>query len=96
MPLPQEGRRSHSYGSQEGCRRDHKKLKACELADRLALAVYQHTAGFPGEEIFGLTAQLRRAAVSVPSNIVEGCARHSEADYLHFLDTSYASSREVE
>ena len=54
------------------------------------------TAGFPREEIFGLTAQVRRAAVSVPSNIVEGCARHSQADYLHFLDISYASSREVE
>lgn len=76
--------------------RDHTKLKAFELADRLALAVYQHTAGFPRQEIFGLTAQLRRAAVSVPSNIVEGCARHSEADYLHFLDIAYASSREVE
>ena len=76
--------------------RDHQKLKAFALADRLALAVYQHTADFPREEIFGLTAQLRRAAVSVPSNIVEGCARHSEADYLHFLDISYASRREVE
>lgn len=76
--------------------RDHTKLKAFELADRLALVVYKHTAGFPREEIFGLTAQLRKAAVSVPSNIVEGCARHSEADYLRFLDMSYASSREVE
>lgn len=76
--------------------RDHRKLKAFELADRLALAVYKHTAGFPREEIFGLTAQLRRGAVSVPSNIVEGCARYSEADYLHFLDIAYASSREVE
>jgi four helix bundle protein len=75
--------------------RDHTKLKAFELADRLAVAVYQHTAGFPREEIFGLTAQLRRGAVSVPSNIVEGCARHSEADYVHFLDIAYASSREV-
>lgn len=76
--------------------RDHTKLKAFELADRLAVTVYHHTAGFPREEIFGLTAQLRRGAVSVPSNIVEGCARHSEADYVHFLDIAYASSREVE
>lgn len=76
--------------------RDHKKLKAFELADRLALLVYRHTESFPRAEIFGLTAQLRRAAVSVPSNIVEGCARNSEADYLHFLDISYASSRELE
>jgi four helix bundle protein len=75
--------------------RDHTKLRAFELGDRLAVAVYQHTAGFPREEIFGLTAQLRRGAVSVPSNIVEGCARHSEADYVHFLDIAYASSREV-
>jgi len=76
--------------------RDHTKLKAFALADRLAVAVYRHTQGFPREEIFGLTAQLRRAAVSVPSNIVEGCARSSEADYVHFLDIAYASSREIE
>jgi four helix bundle protein len=76
--------------------RDHTKLKAFELADRLALAVYTHTQRFPREEIFGLTAQIRRAAVSVPSNIVEGCARDSEADYLHFLGIAYASSRELD
>lgn len=76
--------------------RDHKKLKAFELAERLALAVYKDTRAFPREEIFGLTAQVRRAAVSVPSNIVEGCARNSEVDYLHFLDIAYASSREIE
>lgn len=76
--------------------RDHTKLKAFALADRLALAVYRHTRSFPKEETFGLTAQLRRGAVSVPSNIVEGCARYSEADYIHFLDIAYASTREIE
>lgn len=76
--------------------RDHTKLRAFGLADRLALAVYLHTRAFPREEQYGLTAQLRRGAVSVPSNIVEGCARSSEADYLRFLDIAFASCREVE
>jgi four helix bundle protein len=76
--------------------RDHTKLRASELADELVIAVYKATQAFPREEMFGLTSQLRRAAVSIASHIVEGCARHSEADYLHFLDMAYGSSREVE
>ena len=76
--------------------RDHTKLKAFELADRLALSVYQETRLFPSEEMFDLTSQMRRAAVSVPSNIVEGCARHSQADYVHFLDIAYGSARELQ
>ena len=76
--------------------RDHTKLRAFELADQLAICVHQATSGFPREEVFGLTAQLRRGAVSIASNIVEGCARSSEAEYLHFLDVAYGSAREVE
>ena len=76
--------------------RDHSKLRAFELADALALATYRATSRFPSDEKFGLVSQMRRAAVSIPSNIVEGCARNSEADYLHFLDMAYGSSRELE
>ena len=76
--------------------RDHTKLRAFELADQLALLIYQKTKDFPREEMFGLTSQMRRAAVSGASNIVEGCARYSLADYLRFLDIAYGSVREVE
>ena len=63
--------------------------------DKLILKVYQATKSFPREEQFGLTSQMRRAAVSAASNIVEGCSRSSEKDFLRFLEISHGSLREL-
>jgi len=75
--------------------RDHRRLEVFQLADALVVLVYHATRHFPREEAFGLTAQMRRSAVSVPANIVEGCARQSERDYARFLDISFGSVREI-
>ena len=75
--------------------RDHTKLRAFELADEVALLIYRATREFPKEEIYGLTSQMRSAAVSVPSNIVEGAARESQTEYLRFLEIAFGSLREL-
>lgn len=75
--------------------RDHRKLKAFELADTLVVAIYEATKGFPAEERWGLVSQMRRAAVSAPANIVEGCARNTENEYVHFLGQALGSLRET-
>ena len=75
--------------------RNYKKIKAWEFADRLALEIYRATKSFPKEEVYGLTSQMRRAALSVAANIVEGASRSSKKDYLHFLNISLGSLNEL-
>jgi four helix bundle protein len=71
-------------------------LKLGDLADDLTVEVYERTRSFPREEVYGLTSQLRRAAYSVPANIVEGASRESKKDYLHFLYIARGSLSETQ
>jgi four helix bundle protein len=81
---------------EESDMRDHRKLEAFQIADSLAMQIYSITRAFPADEKFGLIAQLRRAAVSIGANIVEGAARESKSEYVRFLGIAYASARELE
>jgi four helix bundle protein len=76
--------------------RDYAKIEAWKMADDLTVAVYERTRCFPKEELYGLTNQIRRAAYSVSANIVEGAARETKRDYLHFLYIARASLSEVQ
>jgi four helix bundle protein len=75
--------------------RDPARLQAFALADELVVEAYRATQGFPAAERFGLQGQIRRSAVSVPTNLVEGSARRSLRDYLHFVGIAIASASEV-
>jgi four helix bundle protein len=71
-------------------------LKAWQKAIELVLDIYRSTRGFPKDEMYGLTAQLRRAAVSVPSNIAEGKGRSTDRDFCLFLHHARGSLFEIE
>jgi len=73
-----------------------RNLVVWKKADELAFQVYRLTENFPKSEVFGLTAQLRRAALSVPTNIVEGNNRKSRKELFHFADIALGSLAETE
>ena len=75
---------------------DHKNLKAWKQAMLLVEQVYKTSARFPAHELYGLTSQMRRAAVSVPSNLSEGAARNGRREYSNFLGISLGSLAELE
>jgi four helix bundle protein len=75
---------------------DYRKLHVWERAHRLTLEVYQVTRTFPKEELYGMTSQLRRASVSVPATIAEGCGRTGDAELARFLSIALGSAAELD
>jgi four helix bundle protein len=75
---------------------DHRKLVAWQEAVNLVKLVYRETASFPRDEIFGLTSQLRRSAVSIPANIAEGAGRNSSRELAQFLGIASGSRAELD
>jgi len=76
--------------------KDFRKQKVWQKAHDLALEVYRVTEAFPKTELFGLTSQIRRAGVSIPANIAEGCGRDTDADFARFLQIAMGSASELE
>jgi four helix bundle protein len=74
----------------------YRELRVWEQAMLLAELAYRHTTGFPKHELFGLTAQIRRAAASIPANIAEGYGRGSRGSYVQFLRIAQGSCKELE
>jgi four helix bundle protein len=74
----------------------YRKLIVWQKADELAYQIYLVSKEFPREEVYGITSQLRRAALSIPTNIVEGCGRHGKKEQKQFFNFALGSQAEVE
>ncbi|HMO84838.1 MAG TPA: four helix bundle protein [Lacipirellulaceae bacterium] len=75
---------------------DFRNLKVWEKSHALTLDVYRHSRGFPSDERFGLTSQLRRACSSVPANLAEGCTRGGDLDFARFVNIAAGSASETD
>jgi four helix bundle protein len=76
--------------------KDYRTLKVWEKSHALVLAVYGVSRNFPSSELYGLSSQIRRSAISIPANIAEGCGRDSNADFNHFLKIAMGSATELD
>jgi len=76
--------------------RDFRSLKVWEKSHQLTLAVYKTIAGFPKDELYGLTSQMRRSSASIPANIAEGCGRNGSAEFARFLYIAMGSASELD
>lgn len=76
--------------------KDFRQLKVWEKSHQLALAIYKETKKFSKEEFYGLTSQIRRASMSIPTNIAEGCGRNTDAEFARFLQIAMGSASETE
>jgi four helix bundle protein len=76
--------------------KDFRQLKVWEKSHQLALAIYKATKAFPKEELYGLTSQIRRASMSIPTNIAEGCGRNTDREFARFLQIAMGSASETE
>ena len=75
---------------------DHKEMDVWKKSMVLVEAIYKMSAQFPTDECFGLTSQIRRAAISIPSNVAEGAARKSDKEFIQFISIALGSLSEVE
>jgi four helix bundle protein len=77
-------------------KKSHKDLDVWKKSIELVTLVYEITKSFPTEEVYGITNQIRRSAVSIPSNIAEGAGRGSDAEFIRFLNIAQGSLSELE
>ncbi len=76
--------------------RDFKKYEVWQLSREFCSSIYSKTKDYPKEELYGLTSQIRRATVSIPTNISEGCGKNSDKEFANFINISLGSALEVE
>ncbi len=76
--------------------KDFRRLQVWEKAHNLVLTIYRKSQDFPKEELYGLVSQMRRCAVSIPSNVAEGCGRKGDAELSRFLGIAMGSASELE